>query len=83
MYFGTYELVKELAGGNVDDGHHPVAAGEFTQRKFKITKQMMLIFVKALSGAAATIASDALMNPFDGTISPHKTPARSLATTPH
>ena len=29
MYFGTYELVKELAGGNVDDGHHPLAAGEF------------------------------------------------------
>lgn len=42
----------------------------------------MLTFVKALSGAAATIASDALMNPFDGTISLHKTPARSLATAP-
>ncbi|KAJ5730814.1 Mitochondrial substrate/solute carrier [Penicillium malachiteum] len=45
VYFGTYEVVKDLAGGNVDDGHHPVAA--------------------ALSGSAATIASDALMNPFD------------------
>ncbi|KAL1989871.1 hypothetical protein VTN49DRAFT_7068 [Thermomyces lanuginosus] len=45
VYFGTYELVKDLAGGNVDDGHHPFAA--------------------ALSGASATIASDALMNPFD------------------
>ncbi|OXV11763.1 hypothetical protein Egran_00474 [Elaphomyces granulatus] len=45
VYFGTYELVKELAGGNVDNGHHPAVA--------------------ALSGAAATIASDALMNPFD------------------
>lgn len=28
VYFGTYELVKELAGGNVDNGHHPAAAGE-------------------------------------------------------
>lgn len=28
VYFGTYELVKDLAGGNVDDGHHPFAAGE-------------------------------------------------------
>lgn len=46
VYFGTYELVKNLAGGNVGDGHHPFAAG--------------------LSGACATIASDALMNPFDG-----------------
>ncbi|THC95130.1 hypothetical protein EYZ11_005373 [Aspergillus tanneri] len=45
VYFGTYEVVKELAGGNVDEGHHPIAA--------------------ALSGSAATIASDALMNPFD------------------
>ncbi|KAI1971880.1 Fe(2+) transporter [Ophidiomyces ophidiicola] len=45
VYFGTYEVVKEFAGGNVGDGHHPVAAG--------------------LSGACATITSDALMNPFD------------------
>lgn len=27
VYFGTYEIVKEMAGGNVDDGHHPLAAG--------------------------------------------------------
>ena len=46
VYFGTYELVKDMAGGNVDEGHHPLAA--------------------AVSGASATIASDALMNPFDG-----------------
>ena len=48
VYFGTYEVVKEFAGGNAQDGkHHPLAA--------------------AASGASATIASDALMNPFDGT----------------
>jgi hypothetical protein len=29
VYFGTYEIVKDLAGGNVDDGHHPVAAGKW------------------------------------------------------
>lgn len=29
VYFGTYELVKDLAGGNVDQGHHPLAAGRF------------------------------------------------------
>ncbi|EXJ60221.1 solute carrier family 25, member 46 [Cladophialophora yegresii CBS 114405] len=46
VYFGTYEIVKEAAGGNKADGkHHPLAA--------------------AASGACATIASDALMNPFD------------------
>lgn len=28
VYFGTYEIVKEFAGGNVDEGHHPLAAGE-------------------------------------------------------
>ena len=28
VYFGTYEVVKDLAGGNKQDGkHHPLAAG--------------------------------------------------------
>lgn len=28
VYFGTYEIVKEAAGGNAEDGkHHPGAAG--------------------------------------------------------
>lgn len=28
VYFGTYEVVKEMAGGNRADGkHHPAAAG--------------------------------------------------------
>ena len=28
VYFGTYEVVKDLAGGNATDGkHHPLAAG--------------------------------------------------------
>lgn len=28
MYFGTYEIVKDMAGGNKPDGkHHPLAAG--------------------------------------------------------
>jgi hypothetical protein len=29
VYFGTYEVVKDLAGGNVGSGHHPFAAGWF------------------------------------------------------
>lgn len=32
VYFGTYEIVKEMAGGNVDDGHHPLAAGKILKR---------------------------------------------------
>lgn len=44
VHFGTYEAVKELAGGN-RGGHHPGAT--------------------LFAGACATIASDALMNPFD------------------
>jgi len=44
VYFGTYEVVKEWAGGN-RSGHQFAAV--------------------ALAGASATIASDALMNPFD------------------
>jgi hypothetical protein len=35
VYFGTYEAVKEFAGGNKDDGHHPFAAGILT---FRITR---------------------------------------------
>ncbi|KAI0343242.1 mitochondrial carrier [Trametopsis cervina] len=45
VHFGTYEAVKELAGGNVEGGGQWVAT--------------------SLAGASATIASDALMNPFD------------------
>ena len=33
VYFGTYETVKELAGGN-EDGHHPFAAGNFIPLRF-------------------------------------------------
>ncbi|KAH0836646.1 mitochondrial carrier domain-containing protein [Lanmaoa asiatica] len=44
VHFGTYEAVKELAGGN-DAGNQWLAT--------------------SLAGASATIASDALMNPFD------------------
>jgi len=44
VHFGTYEAVKELAGGN-NAGNQWLAT--------------------SLAGASATIASDALMNPFD------------------
>lgn len=32
VYFGTYEAVKDLAGGNHDDRHHPFAAGTTKSR---------------------------------------------------
>ncbi|GAA6002769.1 hypothetical protein JCM10207_007667 [Rhodosporidiobolus poonsookiae] len=44
VYFGTYELAKEMAGGNEGGYSFLATAG---------------------AGATATIASDALMNPFD------------------
>lgn len=46
VYFGTYELAKELAGGNEGGYSFLATAG---------------------AGALATVTSDALMNPFDGT----------------
>lgn len=44
VHFGTYEFVKDFAGGRAG-GNQPLTT--------------------AVAGAAATIASDALMNPFD------------------
>ncbi|KAI0091693.1 mitochondrial carrier [Irpex rosettiformis] len=46
VHFGTYEAVKEFAGGNVEGVKNQWIA-------------------TSLAGASATIASDALMNPFD------------------
>ncbi|KAI6112686.1 mitochondrial carrier domain-containing protein [Pisolithus sp. B1] len=45
VHFGTYEFVKDFAGGRAG-GNQPLTT--------------------AMAGAAATVASDALMNPFDG-----------------
>ena len=65
VYFGTYEVVKEFAGGNVEDGkHHPGAAGLSALNQWDPDGNTD--FLLAFSGACATIASDALMNPFDG-----------------
>ncbi|KAI6161744.1 mitochondrial carrier domain-containing protein [Pisolithus thermaeus] len=44
VHFGTYEFVKDFAGGRAG-GNQPLTT--------------------AMAGAAATVASDALMNPFD------------------
>ncbi|KAH8093818.1 mitochondrial carrier [Cristinia sonorae] len=46
VHFGTYEMIKEFAGGNVEGVQHQWIA-------------------TSIAGASATIASDALMNPFD------------------
>jgi solute carrier family 25 (mitochondrial iron transporter), member 28/37 len=36
VYFGTYEAVKEFAGGNKDDNHHPFAAGTWRSRTIPV-----------------------------------------------
>ncbi|KAI0731162.1 mitochondrial carrier [Earliella scabrosa] len=64
VHFGTYEMVKEFAGGNV----------EGVQNQWIAT---------SLAGASATIASDALMNPFDvikQRMQVHKSEFRSALT---
>ena len=61
VYFATYETVKEFSGSNKDDKHHPFAAGTEHQEVRGMADRDI-----ALSGACATISSDALMNPFDG-----------------
>lgn len=63
VYFGTYEMAKELAGGN-DKGYSFAATGEFDFDSDGATLTCLLV---ASAGALATVASDALMNPFDGT----------------
>lgn len=66
VYFATYEAVKQAMGGNEGHGtdHHPLAAG--TYNFSPCANGMLMTTPKATSGACATIASDALMNPFDG-----------------
>lgn len=84
VYFGTYEIVKDLAGGN-RPGHQFAATGEcFWTAGWRLRElagdaesccgtaacrpeliMCFRLFSSALGGAAATIASDALMNPFD------------------
>ena len=51
-------------GGNAS-GHHPVAAGEPTEGEVRSQSVQRLTKATASSGACATIASDAFMNPFD------------------
>ena len=66
VHFGTLEAVKELAGGN-EAGNQWIATCKF----FFIVNTSYLDYfsnlISALAGASATIASDAFMNPFDGT----------------
>ena len=65
VYFATYEAVKHVMGGNQAGVHHPLAAGT-NFIPFRKLEMCVADFILATSGACATIASDALMNPFDG-----------------
>lgn len=64
VYFGTYEAVKQKLGGNVGSEHHPFAVGMASVIFFFV--RYVNFSSAATAGACATIASDALMNPFDG-----------------
>ena len=66
MYFATYEAVKHAMGGNKAGEHHPLAAGKSLLPTCEQGNSLLTINSIATSGAAATIASDAFMNPFDG-----------------
>ena len=61
--------MKHALGGNEGgkEEHHPFAAGMFSMI---LPKYSVANVEPAASGAAATITSDALMNPFDGTSNP-------------
>lgn len=54
-------------GGN-NSGHHPLAGGKLHESQHNLEPGSQAL---AVSGACATIASDALMNPFDGEMSRH------------
>lgn len=63
VHFGTLEAVKELAGGN-RGGQQWLATCKFILESYPRFGDAY--GPPALAGASATIASDALMNPFDG-----------------
>lgn len=62
IHFGTYEAVKEFAGGN-NAGNQWLATCTCPAPS---SRRLPHASVIALAGASATVASDALMNPFDG-----------------
>lgn len=63
IYFGAYEKVKDLTGGN-REGHQFASTGTYWTWPLRTHRA-------AFAGATATITSDAFMNPFDGTLVRH------------
>jgi solute carrier family 25 (mitochondrial iron transporter), member 28/37 len=71
VHFGTYEAIKELTGGNREGNPNQwLSARESFLRTRSPLGNVDLGGLLALAGASATIASDALMNPFDGGLIP-------------
>lgn len=77
VHFGTYEAVKELTGGNREGSPNQWLSAR--ESSFivvtlggagSVRPNADSVVLIALAGAAATIASDALMNPFDGELIP-------------
>jgi solute carrier family 25 (mitochondrial iron transporter), member 28/37 len=78
VHFGTYEAIKELTGGNREGSPNQwLSARESFLRTRSpldgagsVRTNVGLGGLLAFAGASATIASDALMNPFDGGLIP-------------
>ncbi len=66
VHFGTYEAVKELTGGNRGGNQFMSTCEWFNLILTFVFLNRIHDIALAIAGAAATIASDALMNPFDG-----------------
>lgn len=76
VYFATYETVKHAMGGNDRSVHHPLAAGKWSMYPSNFYEFIAYV-PSATSGACATIASDGLMNPFDGELPSVRFPVSS------
>jgi len=65
VHFGTYEFVKEFAGGKTG-ANQPLTTSMLLPAWHMSMFLCTQSFPTVMAGASATIASDALMNPFDG-----------------
>lgn len=79
VHFGTLEMVKDLAGGNEAGNQWLAHCASLSTVHILPRKTKPFDFFSALAGGSATIASDALMNPFDGVLIPSVLPTPSVS----
>jgi len=65
-HFGMYEFIREISGGRGDGWWGVAGTGGLSP--FRCGPEAHTLGL-ALAGGAATVSSDALMNPFDGELS--------------